>query len=517
MPKNKSAVNLNRIILAVIGIILTWGLIVPAFEFPDEQAHLGTVSYLLDNEKLPGYHVPDMTLEMYETQKLLGILRDSYGNNQYTYHPEHHVEYTNSLIGKYELEIPKLNTQSNRSTYIVEEAARYPKLYYAYSGIFMRLANSKDLLTRLFVVRINSLFIAAAMVFTIWKTGMLIFGKEKHALTLVIMTMLQPMMSFVTAGINSDNLQNLMFMVTIYLSLKILLRGFKLKDILAVVIAITLAIYTKPQGFITILIVLTALTMRVIKERRWKLFGWAALVALGVFILGQEQINKYGAFLSITNADGASLVEHLRFSANKLFAQNSVWYWGVFKWLGVVLPPIYWQVANRVVLLSLAGILIHFYRALRKKKLIVNPLVTLFLILSALIYAVVIYWFDWQYTKGWGFSLGIQARYFFPTILSHMAIMQIGILSIGWSKKFANWLRCGLICLFLWLQLGGIWRILSVYYDTSSLSSLITQLSQYKPALAKGNWWYLWIAIYFTSLIYLIGTSLKSEKSTKKK
>jgi hypothetical protein len=215
------------------------------------------------------------------------------------------------------------------------------------------------------------------------------------------------------------------------------------------------------------------------------------------------------SFALIGNARNISFVEYLRFSANKLLAQNVVWYWGVFKWLGVVLPPIYWRVANRIVLLSAVGLVIYVWRVIKKKYVVATPLSIVYLLLVTVIYALSIFWADWQHEKNVGFSLGIQARYFFPTLVAHMALLMTGILSLGWTAKVRLWLRRGLILLFVWLQLGGLWRLLSVYYDTSSIHILFTQMSQYKPDLMKGNWWYVWSGLYVCALVYLMIVTLK--------
>ena len=506
-----------KLILSLVGIVALWGLITPLFEFPDEQAHFGTTTFLNSQKRLPTYHEADMNKEMHETQQLLGVLRDDKGNNSYTYHPEHNLEYTNDFVGKYELDIKKLNTPANRSTYIKEEAARYPKLYYLFSGLFLKIVNSKDLITRVFTVRLSSLFITAAMALTLYQSGLLIFKNKLSAFTLASITMLQPMFTFTTAGINSDNLYNLLFMVILYFCLKIIKNGINPKNILLLTLTIAASIYTKPQGLIALPIVFTALGLYILKERRFKLIGWVLAILVLVISISWPQLQKYQAFFTVQNLHQAVLIDYLKFSLNKLLTQNVVWYWGVFKWLGVVLPPIYWRVANRVILLSAFGLLIYFYKAIKKRSIIANPLMIIFLILSTLIYAGVIFWFDWQYVKGWGFSLGIQARYFFPTILAHMALIQTGLLSFGWNKRAQAWINRGLALLFIWLQLGGLWTVIRSYYSTLNLYTFIIQVSQYKPFYAKGNWWYLWFGIYSLSLTYMTSLLVFKNHNSKTK
>ena len=77
-----------KFVLAIVGVILGWAMVVPSFEFPDEQAHFGSVEFLTVHDRMPWGSEMDMTKEMQLTQTLLGVLRNSQGQNSYTYHPE---------------------------------------------------------------------------------------------------------------------------------------------------------------------------------------------------------------------------------------------------------------------------------------------------------------------------------------------------------------------------------------------------------------------------------------------
>ena len=487
---------------AITFVIAFWGFMTPLFEFPDEQVHLSTVTYVSDHAIVPPKGVLDLTNEMYRTEELLGTLRNDQGNNKYTYHPEYHVPYTNTMIGQYENEIKSLNTNSDRHTYVKEEGARYPIAYYAYSSFWLKLVNNADFIMRLYVARLGSLPLAFFMAYFVYKIGLLIFGKRKTAITLVILTMLQPMYSFVTAGINSDNLHNLLFFMVIYYSLIVIKRGLSWLPVSALFIVSGLDIATKPQGFITIPLITIALGMSMIRRRQWKAVGLGCLLALVLVSLSSR---IWLGYVNFSNPRGASPSAFLQFSINKLVSQNIVWYWGVFKWLGVVLPPIYWRVANRVVLASGLGLVFYGLRIWRKKKVVADPYAILFILVASLVYAFAIYWADWQYHKNEGYSLGIQARYFFPTLVAHMSLLLTGILSFGWNRISRLWLRISLVGLFLWLQIGGLWRLITSYYTVSSFGQFVIQVSQYKPFYVKGNWWYLWITLYLLSLTYLLG------------
>lgn len=501
----------------VLGIVTFWSLVTPIFEFPDEQAHIESVEFLAKHGRMPAGEEWDMTAEMKGTQDYLGVFRDRFGNNSYTYHPEYNLIYTDSLIGEHESSILALNNSEMRDTYVWKEAARYPRLYYDYLSVWYRLVESRDIIFRAYVLRLGNSLLALVTAYIIYRAGLLIFRKHSHALTLTTLVMLQPMYTFLSAGINSDNLHNLLFALVIYTGLLIIQKGISLKLILLALCVIALDILAKPQGYIAIPIILVAILISIIQSKKWKLLGSLiilALVGLGAIM---SPWNPYSSWINPSNVHGASLVEFLRFSLNKLVAQNIVWYWGVFKWLGVVLPPIYWQLANRIVLVGGLGLLAYLIRVIKQKKLIAIPFITLYLLLATLIYTFAIYYFDWQYTKAVGYSIGVQARYLFPTISAQMALLMIGVLSLGWTPKLRLWLRRGLVIFILWIQLGALWRLLSSYYDLSSLNIFITQASQYKPDFAKGDLWYLYLVLYLLSLASIVYLNFAKKPIKKKK
>lgn len=521
--------KITHFLLAILSIVIFWSFVTPIFEFPDEQAHITTVNYLFHQKELPQdkdrrlskeLKMPivtaDLSVEISETEKYLGTFRDQSGNNKFTYHPEYRPEYTNLLSGKFETEIISLNTQANQKTYVGEEAARYPRIYYDYLTIWYRLVDSGDIILRSYALRIGNILLALLTAIVVYKLGLLIFVKKSYALTLSMLVMLQPMYSFLSAGVNSDNLHNLLFALIIFCGVKVLKDGLSARILAGTSLVIALDIFTKPQGYVSIPIMLLAVLFNIIQTKKWKLL-WG-LTTLGIIstLVILSPWNPFGSWINPINLHNANFTEFARFSLNKLVTQNIVWYWGVFKWLGVVLPPIYWQVANRVVLVGAFGLLVYLWRVISKKKLSTSLYITLFLILTVIVYTSAIYYFDWQYTKAVGYSIGVQARYFFPTISAQMALLMIGILSFGWTAGIRTWLRHGLVVFIVWMQLGGLWRMITSYYDVSSVQSFIIQASQYKPWFAKGDWWYLWGGLYIAAIIYLTWIGIVGIKARKR-
>jgi hypothetical protein len=109
----------------------------------------------------------------------------------------------------------------------------------------------------------------------------------------------------------------------------------------------------------------------------------------------------------------------------------------------------------------------------------------------------------------------MQARYYMPLLTLQMFVILHGITSLGWNKFVKKWLRRSLVIFFFGLQIAGIYTLISSYYDVWPLTTLISQMSQYKPWFAKGDWWYLWGGMYIISILYLTYIAIFPTRKTK--
>lgn len=511
--------NVYVYIISTCIILFSWIFLIHPFEIPDEQSHYATVHYFVDKGIMPDRSQPNLSLEEQETEYLLGIMTD--GTNKYARNPDYKPEFTNSYIGKYEQEIEALNNSENRSTYTIHQAAIYPPLYYQYSSLFYKLVNDSSLIFRLYVTRIGSLILTAISVYLAYLIGREIFHQKKWALSLALLTLFYPMTAFMGVGVNSDNLHNLLFAAFTLLAIKLIKSGWNINLSLAIGTIIGLDMITKPQAYIMLPVLAGAVLVR------WKWHEWKTWFKHGFFILvpilliaGWQEIPKFigvggnpYAIAGSAVAVGTDFTAYSTGFVKTLTQEMIVWYWGVFKWQGVLLPRMWWWTAIRLMGLAGIGIILKLYRDWKKKKLSWVGRMVIFSILANLIYAAALFWFDWQFYQRTGRSLGMQARYYMPLLVTQMALMLIGLTELGWNERVKEWIRRGLILFFLGLQLTAIYTVASSYYDLSSLSSFITQASQYKPWFAKGNWWYLWITGYLGSIIYLTKQALKPTHS----
>jgi len=473
---------------------IVWVLFVPLWHFPDEQAHFGHVAYLAEGGPLPMGRTNDLNQEIAISEQRLGTYRNKYGNNDFTYRPDYRLEYTGSSTGKYEQEIKSL-PQSLRKIYADPESAYYPHFFYRVSGFIYKLFYQQDIFVRVFSLRIFWLFTHILMVYWAYKIGQLVFVKDKLAsVSVAVLTSFQPMLSFVAAGVTSDNLHNAMFTGVIYFCLR-LIKRLEFKSILGLAIIMNIGLINKPQFMIAWAIVISVLLWR------WKkLLILACLI--GIWLYSQGKLPHIGEGIGLGRPD-YTLWQHLVYTANHTFREVLPWYWGVFRWLSLTLPRWVNQVMMRLLLLAGIGLMIKLFR--RK----FEPGFWL-IVWSALIYFLALFLWDFQQVRNAGFPFGIQGRYYFPVIVPHLVLMIMGIKEL--IPRITYYLLLIINYWFIVLNWIALYWVTASYYDTSSFKSFIIQASQYKPDFAKAGW--LAAALFLYTVLTLIFSIklLKNEK-----
>lgn len=516
-------------LLSVFSILLIYSFVIHPFEVPDENAHFSSLTFLSQEGGMPNIKDDNnLTVEELKVERIFGIVEHE---NKYSYHPEYRMEYLPGLVGKYEAEIASLNSVVNRGTYDTFEAATYPPLYYLLTLPFYTLVKHSDILMRLFVSRFSSIILTVIMIYITYLVGLTVFAKKSTAITLAFMMLCFPMTTYLGAGVNSDNLHNLLFAVATLLAFKLIKHGLPQTKAgwsrnlsLGIGTVIGLDLITKPQAYILIPIFALAVIIRW-RWDEWRSYLYSIFyILISVLIIaGWQEIPK---LILGNNAVGATsytarVALYGGFDNFKIFfsaylkthaTEMIVWYWGVFKWFGVIMPKVWWWVANRLLGLSFIGLLITLFRDFRAKKFSYTSKYILFSIGANLIYIGALGWFDWQFYQEYGRSLGLQPRYYLPLLISQMYLFYLGLESLGWNKQAKEWIRRFVIFFFLGLQLTSFYTQLKSYYDVYPLNTLIHQISQYKPFFAKGAWWYLWFPIYFASTIYIAIFTLKSDQ-----
>ena len=503
-----------------------WLCLVPIWHTPDEQAHFSQVAFLVENGRNAWSTEMDVTKEIYVTEQLLGTARDRNGNNKFTFHPEFKIEYTDSSTGKYEASISALTSTNAKNVFVFQESTRYPLSYYIPATWIYKYFYNKDIFIKVFAIRIWSLFLFIFNILVIYKLGELLFPKNKFlALTTAILVGFQPMMVFSNIGVTSDSLANFIFSLFIYLCLRLIMLKVNLKNVTSLIFVSYLAINTKIQFIIILPIIIFLflfLTLREIKDVKKKILVIVALIfiASGLFIY--LKVIKFDSFIfalsSLKKININSLLKYTwEYTFPHTYKEVIPWYWGVYDWLGVTYPRIVYKIINGITLVSITGFIFWFISVLHRRLWSDRNIQGVFLLLGiSLFYYLAISVYDWLSWYQSGFQLGVQGRYFFPTISVHMVVIIIGIKNLTYAKyKLQKGCLLALGLLMIIFNFLGLYTIAKTYYDVINTQRFVWQIGQYKPFFAKAPYIISLFFLYFLILILFLHLYIKLYKNEK--
>lgn len=504
------------------------GIIVPLWEFPDEQAHFAQVSHYVE----AGFNLSgdNLSREIYFSETVLGTLRDERGNNRYTYHPDYRPAYSVSTIGPQEAQINQIPL-AWRSEMVKQEAAQYPALFYLLSALGYLAVYPSNLFIRVFATRLVSVLLTLIAVTVTFFLGRLLFTSHHKltsrqvdllSFTLAFSLSFHPMFSFVSSGINNDNALNLISAVAILLTLTIFHSGITPRRSLLLGLSLALGLFTKPLILPLIFPLTVILLWEWYRQRRslstqisltWPLLLPALLCLVWFFILPWIK-SGHPPYLPESNPispqAGLSPLTYLFGQLGRYYRETLVWYWGVFKWLGIVLPLNLIRGIKIALVLSVLG-LIKLFRSRRPlvaKSQVVN------LLLISLLYLTALTVWDYFMVKNLGFSHGLQGRYFFPTLPAHLALFILGWLSLL-PRRFLIPTSFIILLSFLLLHTASWFTLAHSYYDLWPLDAFTNQISQYKPFFLKFPFSLLWFLLYLAILFSFLTLWFKYARGKK--
>ena len=484
---------MNKIIIYLLAAaffnVLAWIIIVPIWQYPDEQAHFAQVQDIAELGYRPtdGF---DTSYEIALSEKILDTERDAFGNNKFTYHPEYKLPYTKGLVGSQEISIQDL-PKSSRRELVKREATNNPPLYYILGSLPYKLTYESDLFTRVYAIRLLSAFFFIMLILTTFQIAKELFGKNSLlAISLASLIAFKPMLIFASSGVLPDSLTNLLFAAVLLICINVAKYGLTAHNVLFFIGVLALGFLTRQQFLISVPIFAYAILIHLVKDKKFK-----ELIFLAGFLVAAFIAINYsaGAIPEIATVNYSLLFEkafsdYFIWTIKHSIAETLPWYWGVYKWLSLTIPAINYQVINRLILLSLIGIAIRLALIIKNRKFEQADLLLSFLIGSSLIYFFIFAIGDYFFNRLYGYSFGIQGRYFFPLVVAHLAILLLGLWQISEIvfKKYS--LFAVLILVFLMILFNDISLsyVAASYYDVSSLRTFVEHASQYKPDLLKG-------------------------------
>ncbi len=499
---------------------IVWIAFVPLWHFPDEQSHFGQIAFLAEKGRMPYDEELSLTEEIRKSEELLSTERDELGINKFTYHHEYRIEYTQKLTGKYESQINNLKNNQKARKMVKIEASRYHPFYYAVLGSIYRLFYYNTLINRVFISRIFQSLLSVLVVLIAFNVGKYIFRNQLQSLTLAILVSFHPMFSFVSAGVNSDNLGTLLFSAFILITLIILHKKINFKNIFILGTISLLTFIIKPQYFIVFPLSVMLFVFKILislENIQIKIIKSVSLIALSFILLSFILRLGLGSGVLvskfITNFSPIELTAYFRsYVIPHLYREVLPWYWGIYNWLGVTYPRIVHRTVNWIGLISMVGLGLIFIK--NKFRLTQFPLKEIvWLIIINIFFVTGIYSYDFLEWSQKNIHLGVQGRYFFPAIITQMSLILTGLLILipkTWIK-FKNYFTHGIGILMIVFNFYALYIVAEAYYDLSSFDRFIIQASQYKPWFFK-SWYLLSIfGIYTSSLGIFLFKYLKNK------
>ncbi len=399
---------------------LLWTTLIPVWQFPDEQAHFAQVQDIAEGQGILVNAPLSTSKEIAVSEELLGTRRDGFGNNKFTYHPEYNIRYTSGTVGLYESEIKSLPSKY-RKELTIKEATAYPPLYYQIESIGYWLVYNGDLIMRIFAVRLINLLFYLFTAVIVLASAKLIFPVSRiKQLTLAVFVMFQPMYSFVFAGVNSDNLYNMLATGVVYLCLNLLLRDWNIKTVTAAVIMVIIGKFIKPQTNLLYLFYIYPLAVQFIFHKNFvKAFLFMILVLLvsfGIIIIniinGSQLLPELLPLSYILHTHINTFVNFFINSIIHIYREIMPWYWGIYRWLSLTYPRPVHRIINWITLFSVIGLIRYLFVMFRKDKGGIFKRPVLFSIYAIAVYSFGLISYNFLFTVSHRFQLGLQGRYF---------------------------------------------------------------------------------------------------------
>ncbi len=527
---------LNRITLIHWLLIVTFlkqvvfAAIIPLWHGPDEQAHFAQTQFYAEHKHgFTGNETTTTSQEVVVSEQLLGTYRDHMGKNKFTHNPNYRLEYTNSIIGKYELVIRNLPI-SSRLNLVKKESTNYPPLFYIINTFLYLLIYPLNLIDRVFFLRFSSAVMVTLIVWFTYKLAQLIFPRQQLlSFTAAILVSFQPMLSFLGSSVNSDNLMNLVFTIFIYLCARLIYEDtLRINNLIFLALVVIAGFLTKPH-FIIVVPILLILPLFLGKQLRHALkTNLPMVITLALACLGLLFFRFGNIFINLIKGQPVGIPEvnllfishpnypisfwqHLVWTIRHTIAEIIPWYWGVFNWLGVTLPRGVNRVINRLLILSALGIGCWLVKYRQFKNWSQSEKIMAFIFLNAVIFFVTLMTWDWIFVRQYSFSFGIQGRYYFPTISAHLILILIGLTSLipKALTQIKTWTIKIIGIAMIALNFIGLDTLTKAYYQLWPLKTFLFQVSQYKPIYFKFPWILFWFTLYIASLCILLVKYLK--------
>jgi len=427
--------NKVLVILAIISLLrgLVYGAVIPPWQAPDEPKHFEYVWLLYEKRHL--VTIKDATLAM--QQAIITSM------NEYQF-------WRFGVVGTFDPYVPPQSFKDIWGASGPSTLLHRPPLYYLLSLPLYALVADKDIVTRLYTLRLVSAILGVLTVLTAYLTVRELFPSDEFMwISVPSFVAFFPMLSFLFGSFTYDNLANLLISLIWYLVVAFFGRGGSWRQVLGITAAVGGAIATKrttlsilPVLLVAVPIYLWTARKRGFVTRRFILSAVGAsavlliLAILGWTLLGEEKHVVLIATLSqyLFNYPGQmqSIVERLPeldLSMSIRWAQRLfVSFWANFGWVRVTLAFVWYAVLAVVSAAAVGGLLLFALRQVRGMKSLESwkqQCLLLFGLYVAITMVASVAFFSAYIGTDW--ERAPQGRYIFLSIVPFAILFMVGL------------------------------------------------------------------------------------------
>lgn len=483
--KRMIPVPLLIILLLMLAKGITWALVIPPGQSPDEPAHFSYVQYLGEENRLP---VRQEKLESeentYYSHELVNFL------NKINFYKLRNTE-SKLILTDFERSQLYDSVRDLRSWTGNNYVTGYPPGYYWPVSLMYKVFYDEPIILRFFAARFSSVFMSLFLViFSYHIARKVIPDSDTFPIVVSLMTGLQPMVSMISSSVNNDVLmmvfsaglsywlvtfltdnrakQSIPFILLggVGMGCGLLIKAQLLYVVLFILLIVVLFMYIKSCTVKTILQTFSFLiTPAVLIYSWWAIFSFkyyhSLFGVLGFNPIGSTKNGKLVDYLSLIFQKNAF---------NRIYIIWVKWFWAALGWLNISFESkwIYLTIIG-IIFISCIGLLVGLDRWRRFGKLntsvnIVLLTVFILFVLGNVGFLYVVEFDNYRKTL----ETMLQGRYLFTSIVPINILLLIGIRFLI-KNTYHKHLDILFSLLIIAFNLASLGLILDAYYGVRIL------------------------------------------------
>ena len=355
MPWTRVPVPLRWLVAAALLAGVSWALLVPPWQAPDEDAHFAYVQTVAELGRLPrddGRRALDAAKS---TEQDLAEVASGYRDSGQRI--EERPEWDPRAFARWKTVQAALPASARKDGGGVGRAGGNPPGYYLYAAIPYLAARSGGIFDQLYLMRVWSVLLLGLLVVSGWLLAGEVVGRDRTAQLLAgAVCGLAPMATFVSATVSPDALIYPLWGFAFWLCARIVRRGAARREVVALVLVVLCALVVKPVSVALLPGVLWALAWRRIPLRAVAaVVGLTVVVATVVVPGGPRRFLSYQWQFYVPFDAGTNVLPQLApWPLRDTWLEGTV---GAFGWLEVRLPWWYYAAAAGVIVVVAVGAL----------------------------------------------------------------------------------------------------------------------------------------------------------------